>query len=126
MADSHRTARVAERLREELARILREEVSDPRLSSIYVSKVDVTADLQLATIGIRLSPDPTRGEGAAELARRQALAGLKSASGRLRALLAQALKLRRAIELRFLYDEGVDAITQIEQILHEIAVEKKP
>lgn len=125
MADSHRTQRVAEMLREELARILKQELSDPRLSRIYVSRADVTGDLQTATIGIRLSPDPTVGEAGDEMARRQALAGLKSASGRLRSLVAQALKMRRAMELRFVYDEGLDAQTRVEQLLSEIAVDEK-
>jgi len=126
MADSHRTARVAERLRAELARILLEEVSDPRLVDVYVSRADVTSDLQLATVGIRLSPRPGRDAQGDALARKQALAGLKSATGRLRTLVAKSLGLRRALELRFSFDEGLDAQGRIEELLHEIHQDKKP
>ena len=125
MADSHRTARVAERLRAELARILREEVSDPRLLDVYVSRAEVTADLQLASVGIRLSPRPGRDAQGDALARKQALAGFQSASGRIRTLVAKSLGLRRALELRFVFDEGLDAQSRVEEILHEIAADKK-
>jgi ribosome-binding factor A len=125
MADSHRTARVGERLRAELARLLTQEFSDPRLASLTVTRAEVTSDLQLATVGVRLLPDPQRDERAEALARKQALTGLKSASGRLRTLLAPALGLRRAIELRFVYDEGIDAQSKIEMLLDEISRDTK-
>ncbi|MCU0658965.1 MAG: 30S ribosome-binding factor RbfA [Polyangiaceae bacterium] len=125
MADSHRTARVAERLRAELARILREELSDPRLLDVYVSRAEVTSDLQLANVGIRLSPRPGRDAQGDAVARKQALAGLQSAMGRVRTLVAQALGLRRALELRFSFDEGLDAQGRVEELLHEIARDKK-
>ena len=124
MADSHRTARVADRLREELARLIQHDLRDPRVAGVLISRVDVTGDLQLATIFIRLSPDPGRPEPD-EHAQKQALAGLKAASGRLRTLAAQALKMRRAIELRFAYDSGLDASTRVEALLDEIKRDEK-
>jgi ribosome-binding factor A len=126
MADSHRTARVAERLRTELARILREEISDPRLADVYISRAEVTGDLQLATVGVRLSPRPDRDARGEALAKKQALAGFRAASGRVRSLVAQYLGLRRALELRFVFDEGLDAQERVEELLHEIAQDKKP
>lgn len=125
MADSHRTSRVAERLRAELARILREEVSDPRLTDVYVSRAEVTSDLQLATVGIRLSPRPGRDEKGDAIARKQALAGFQSAGGRIRTLVAKSLGLRRALELRFVFDEGLDAQGRVEELLHEIHSDAK-
>lgn len=125
MAESHRTARVAERLRLELARILREEVSDPRLATIYVSKTQITSDLQLATVGIRLSPQPNRDEKVDALTRKQALAGFQSAGGRIRTLVAKSLGLRRAPELRYVFDEGLDAQGRVEELLHEIDRDKQ-
>lgn len=125
MADSHRTARVGERLRAELSRLLAQEFSDPRIANLSFTRADVTSDLQLATVGVRLLPDPTRDERAEALARKQALAGLKSATGRLRTLVAQALGLRRALELRFVYDEGLDAQSKIEMLLDEISRDTK-
>ncbi|MCS6900170.1 MAG: 30S ribosome-binding factor RbfA [Myxococcales bacterium] len=125
MAESHRTARIAERLRAELARLLREEISDPRLVDVYISRTEVTGDLQRATVGVRLSPRPGRDAQDDAIARQRALAGLRSASGRLRSLVAQHLGLRRALQLSFVFDDGFDAQERIEKLLHEIAQEKK-
>ena len=108
MPEGHRTSRVAERLRAELSQLLQTEIRDPRVQGVLLGRIEVTGDLQLATVGVRLLPavgqlqiDPH--------ARKQLLAGLKAASGRLRTLLAKPLGLRRALELRFEYDEGIEA-----------------
>ena len=53
-------------------------------------------------------------------ARRAMLAGLEAAGGRLRREVAKAVTLRRAPELRFLYDEGQDSAYRVEEILREI------
>lgn len=124
MPEGHRTSRVAERLRAELARLLQTEIRDPRVQGVLLGRIEVTGDLQLATVGVRLLPPA----GVIEVdphSRKQLLAGLKAASGRLRTLLARPLGLRRALELRFEYDEGIEAQDRVEELLHEIARDAK-
>ncbi|HEU4537476.1 MAG TPA: 30S ribosome-binding factor RbfA [Polyangiaceae bacterium] len=77
-------------------------------------------DLQMARVFVR---HETRGDDAG--ARRAMLSGLRAASGVLRREVGQALSLRYAPELRFLYDEGLDATTRVEVLLAEIASEQK-
>lgn len=109
-----RSARVAERLREELSAMLRT-LDDPRLLGVVVMRVEMTDDLQLARIYVR------KELGISEDAERKVLLrGLTSASGRLRRSVGQALSLRYAPELKFFYDEGLDAIQRVEEILKEI------
>lgn len=116
MAEVRRSTRVGERLREELAELLRRRVQDPRVASAIVSLVDMTADLQLARIKVRLA------EGGDDPARRKALlAGLESASGMLRREIGKRLSLRYAPKLTFHYDEGVDKRSRVDEILEEIA-----
>ncbi len=124
MPEGHRTARVAERLRDELSRLLQTEISDPRLQGLIVSRVDVTGDLQLATVGVRMLP-PAGTTAVDAHGRRRALEGLKAASGRLRSLLAKPLGMRRAIELRFEYDEGLEARDRVDALLAEIERDTK-
>ena len=124
MPEGHRAARVAERLRAELSRLLQTEIRDPRVQGVLLGRIEISGDLQLATVGVRLLPSP----GSLEVdphARKQLLAGLLAASGRLRSLLAKPLGLRRALELRFEYDEGLDAQGRVEQLLDEIARDSK-
>lgn len=110
-----RSSRVASRVREELAALLRD-MSDPRLSGVLISRVEITDDLQLAKVFVRHE----LGDGLDAAGRKAMLKGLDNASGRLRRDVARAVALRRAPDLRFLYDEGQDSAYRVEEILREI------
>jgi ribosome-binding factor A len=110
-----RAVRVAERVREEIARALVRDLDDPRLSLAVVIRVEMPDDLSIAKVMVRL----TTGDDAAG-ARERLLAGLAAASGMLRKRVGQSVGLRRAPELRFYYDEGQDASTRVEELLEEI------
>ncbi len=112
--DTTRTARVAELVRIKVASALTTAFSDPRLQGIVVTRVEVTADLQIARVFVRTSDSHD------EQAREQMMRGLKAASPRLRRMVAQALDLRRAPELRFQFDSGIDAADRIEELLRDI------
>ncbi|AUX45611.1 ribosome-binding factor A [Sorangium cellulosum] len=109
-----RATRVAERLREDLSSLLRE-LSDPRLTGVLVSRVEITDDLQSARIYVR---NELGVEDAAS--RRALLKGLEAASGRLRRDVARTMGLRVVPTLRFFYDEGIDAQRRVEDLLREI------
>ncbi len=111
-----RAVRVAERVREEIARALVRDLDDPRLSLAVVIRVEMPDDLSLAKVMVRLA---SGGEDAA--ARKRLMAGLAAAAGLLRKKVGQNVGLRRAPELRFAYDEGQDASTRVEELLDEIA-----
>ena len=113
--DGRRAKRVAEALRNYLAEALRRELHDPRLASLVITAVSVSADLGIAKISVRLLV----GDEDAEL-RRTTLRSLRRATGHLRAVVAPRLRLRRAPELRFEYDTGHDAIRRVEELLEEI------
>ena len=102
MADSVRVQRVAEQIRAELSEILREEVRDPRLRLITVTRVKLAVDLGAATIFYSpLGEDPDEARQA-ELA-----AAMGSVSGFLRRQLSRRMKLRHTPELRFVLDDSI-------------------
>src|SRR4051812_38962007 len=113
MSGVKRSARIAERMREDLAAALRG-LSDPRLVGVLVSRVELTDDLQTARVYVRreLGPD--------EAAVKAALKALGSAAGKLRHAVAQAMGLRYTPSLRFFYDEEPDAVNRIEELLREV------
>lgn len=111
-----RAVRVAERVREEIARALVRDLDDPRLALAVIIRVEMPDDLSVAKILVRLASG-----GDDERTRKRLLAGLGAASGILRKRVGQNVGLRRAPELRFQYDEGQDASTRVEQLLYEIA-----
>ena len=110
-----RSVRVAERVREELARALARDVGDPRLSHVVITRVEMPDDLQMARVLVRLTI------GAEDAgARKRLMAGLVAASGLLRKRVGHSVGLRRSPELRFQYDEGQDASLRVEELLQEI------
>lgn len=115
-----RAVRVAERVREEIAKALVRELGDPRLSLAVVIRVDMPDDLSLANVKVRLASG-----GEDEAARKRLLKGLTAAAGLLRKRVGQNVGLRRAPELRFFYDEGQDASSRVEELLLEISRDRK-
>ena len=116
---SLRARRVAQSIRQTVSDFLSRDVSDPALSGVAVTEVEVTADLGIATVKARLYVG-----GEDEERRRLVLTGLSRVSGRLRKSLGRALRLKRVPELRFVYDVGADATERVEQLLSEIESEK--
>jgi ribosome-binding factor A len=98
---SRRTERVGEELRAELARLMAREVTDPRVTLVTLTRVDVAPDFSNALVFWSHMTAQTE----AELA--QVEAGLASATGFLRHGLARALALRRIPQLHFRHDPSL-------------------
>jgi ribosome-binding factor A len=120
-ARTRRTERVGEQLRAELARLLREEVSDPRIGLVTLTRVDVAPDFSNARVHwSALGAQPCDAdEGIAPDADTQA--GLDSAAPFLRRRLAQLLELRRIPELRFVHDPSLAAGAHTMALLRELS-----
>jgi ribosome-binding factor A len=116
-----RVRRVEKGVREELASMLAHEVKDPGAAGTVVTRVEITNDLRSAKVHVRLL------EGGDDPARRlSVVAALGRATGMLRREVTQRLRLRSAPELHFVYDDGLDNTTRVEQLLAEIEQERKP
>ena len=113
-----RSDRVAGLIKQELAELLRKEISDPRLAMATLTGVKMSKDLRLAKIYFSISGGETARQSAAE--------GFKQARGYLKRELAQRLELRYMPDLTFYYDESIDYGARIEQLLKEVKEIKKP
>jgi len=98
-----------ERIRELLATILAQEVSDPRLEMVTVMSVDTAPDTRSALVYV--SADPQRYD--------QVLEGLQSARGRIQSVLGRSLGWKYTPELRFRIDCSLDEAAQIEAALRQ-------
>jgi ribosome-binding factor A len=112
-----RSMRVAGRVREELSLLLRN-LSDPRIVGVLITRVEASDDLSFLRVFVRCD------QGADALRQKALLRGLEAASGRLRRDVTRSVGLRVAPQLRFMYDEGIDAQLRVEELLHEIARER--
>ena len=112
---SRRTERIAGELLAELARLLREEVTDPRVGLVTLTRIDVAPDLSHALVfwsAIDLAPDENRVD--------ERQAGLDSAAPFLRRRIASALTIKRMPELRFRYDPSLVLGTRTLSVLREL------
>ena len=112
---TRRTERIAGELLAELARLLREEVSDPRIGLVTLTRIDVAPDLTHALV-FWSALDAEREERIA-----QHQAGLESAAPFVRRRIASALPLRRSPELRFRYDPSLVLGTRTLSVLASFA-----
>ncbi|MBN2370068.1 MAG: 30S ribosome-binding factor RbfA [Vicinamibacteria bacterium] len=108
---TRRMERVAEEIREEVARILGGEVKDPRLGFVTVTRVEATPDLKLARVHVSVLGDDAQ--------RRRSLSAMRQASGFIRRRLSNRIRLRHSPELRFEYDAGVDAAARVAELLEK-------
>jgi len=115
MALTHRVERIQEQVREEVSQMLATEVRDPGVGLVTVTRTKVTGDLSLARVYWTIIGDANE--------RTKTQKALERAGGFVRHLLAERLSLRRAPEVKFIYDESVAAQDRIEQIIQEIHAE---
>jgi len=104
-----RTRKINENLKEIIASILVNHIADPRLEFITVTGVHISPDLSIANVYIIAHGDAARYQ--------QALDGLESAKGRMRAILGERTKMRVTPELRFFIDDSVDKGMRINEAL---------
>ncbi len=109
---------MAEQVRFEVARILREEATDPRLRFVTLLRVEISADLG----GARLYWSDLAAEGDEAIAR--VARALDGAVPFVRRRLAAALELRRVPELHFHHDASLVEGTRTLALLNEI--EREP
>ena len=104
---------MGDQIRQELSEILsRGEVHDPGIGFITLTRVQVTADLQLARVYYTSLGDPN--------ARKETARALTRATGFFRRQIGSRLQLRRVPELEFRFDESIAHQDRIEQILRDI------
>ena len=118
MAQGSRTARVADQIRGEIAAMLAREVHDPGIGFVTLTRVTVTPDLQQARVYYTALGD--------DKARQNTERALGRAAPFLRRQIGSRLRLKRAPELEFVYDESIAGQDRIEQLLNEIRAAEQP
>jgi ribosome-binding factor A len=117
MAQGYRPDRVGDQIRQELSELLsRGAVHDPGIGFITITRVRVSADLQVAHVYYTSLGDPK--------ARRETAKALGRATPFFRRQIGARLQLRRVPELDFRFDEAVEHQDRIEQILRDLHAEE--
>lgn len=110
--ENMRTSRVAEQMKKEVGDILNQKIKDPRVGFVTVTDVDLTNDLQHATIYVSVFGD--------ELEKEASLIGLSKASGFIRSEIGKRIRLRKVPEIIFKFDEAHEYGNHIDAILRQL------
>lgn len=109
---ARRAARIASVIQEEVARILRVEAKDPRITPLTVTNVAVNDDLSVA----RICYMPLGGRGDRDAMQ----AALDELAPRIRGPVGRALGIRHAPELRFEFDRNIDYAAHMEEVFRNL------
>jgi ribosome-binding factor A len=113
MAQGHRPDRVGDQIRETLSEMLsRGAVHDPGIGFLTITRVKVSADLQMARVFYTTLGD--------DKARRETARALERATPFFRRQVGARLQLRRVPELEFRFDQSIAHQDRIEQILRDL------
>jgi ribosome-binding factor A len=114
--ESSRPKRVAEAVKNELTILLLQQVADPRLTGVCISRVTVTPDLKQAKIYFTVPAGQESGP---------VLQGMKSAKGFFRSHLAKTVNLRYTPDLLFCFDTLNEEAVRIDTLFRQLEEERK-
>ena len=118
MGQSHRTLKVADRIKVVVANLLETKIKDPRLGFVTVTDARVTGDLQNASIFYTVLGD--------EDERAATAAALESAKGVIRSAVGKDLGTRITPSLEFILDglpESAQALDSLLERVHQLDAE---
>lgn len=110
--DNTRTNRVAEQIKKEIGDIINRKIKDPRVGFVTVTDLDLTNDLQQATVYISVLGE--------EQEKEDALTGLAKATGFIRTEVGKRIRLRKIPEISFAFDEAHEYGNKIDSIIREL------
>ena len=114
---SRRLERVKVELKKEISKILHDDLKDPRIGFITVTRIDLTPDLKNAKVYFSILGD--------DINRNLCVEGIQSAAGYIRKLIGQRLNLRYTPELSFRLDESAEYIMELEKTFERLRNESK-
>lgn len=109
---SHRVQRVNELLKRALGEILRREIPLDEAGLLNIHEVEVTADLQLATVYLGVVGNARQRERAAEL--------LEQHRKHIQFLVGRSIVLKYTPQLRFVVDDSIERGNQVLKIIEEL------
>ena len=120
--NSVKNNRINEEVRRVMSELIRTEIKDPRIAPMTsVMDVEVAPDLKTCKAWISVLGN--------EQARKNTMAGLRSAEGFIRMQLAKKVNLRNTPEITFILDEsveyGVNMSKKIEEVMAEDEAKSK-
>lgn len=106
--------KVTQAMKREISNIIHDELKDPRLGFVTITRVEMTADLRYVKVFFSVLGKEEEHKKTKE--------ALDSALGYIRRLIAQRIRLRFAPEIMFKEDRSIEYSMHIEKLLNELEV----
>jgi ribosome-binding factor A len=114
---SKRTLQVSDEMQRILSEVIQYELKDPRVGFATVVGVNMSADLQHATVRVSVMDETQRAD---------TMEGLQRAKGFMRRRVAQELRHLRAVpELHLMLDTSLDYSIHIDEVLRQVELERR-
>lgn len=110
--------KVTQAIKKEISSIIHDELKDPRLGFVTITRIEMTADLRYAKVFFSVLGK--------EEEQKKTKEALDSALGYIRRLIAQRIRLRFTPEIMFKEDRSIEYSIQIEKLLNELEVSDEP
>lgn len=107
-----RVEKVQEFIKQEVSKIILNEMKDPRIGFVTVTQVEATGDLRSAKIYVSLMGSDEQ--------KTQTWTGLQKALGYIRTEIGKRIRLRFTPELSFHLDQSLDYSVKIQELLTKI------
>ena len=107
-----RIDRINEQMKREISTIVHQELTDPRLAFVSITKVEVSKDLQHAKVFFSVLGNPDQ-VGKAEDA-------LTNAKGAIRKMIGQRIRMRYTPDFIFIFDHSMEYSARIEETIKDI------
>ena len=114
---TQRPERVSEALRQEISKIVHDELKDPRIGFVTITKVDLSKDLRFAKVYYSVMGE--------EKDRNLTIKGLNSARGYIKRLIGKRLGLKFTPEITFVVDKSLAYARHIYEVLDKIKKERE-
>jgi len=114
---SRRTQRFSRLLKEAISTIILNELSDPRMGFVTVTKIEPSPDLTSAKVYLSVLGE----EGVC----RRTMRGIRHAAGFIRRRVASTVKMRTVPELRFVHDESAKRSVHISRLISDAVKESE-
>ena len=105
----HRLPRVEHEIQKEISQMLLQELKDPRLGFITITRIEATKDLRLARVYYSVMGDDAKQEKSKK--------ALETAKGYIRKRLGERLRLRVTPEIQFYWDDSIEKSLRITKLL---------
>lgn len=106
-----RMDRVNQQIKKEVATIVLQDLADPRLSFVSITRVDTSSDLKNAHVYFSILGGPAQAEEINRI--------LTKAGGYIRRIIGQRIRLRYTPRIVFMYDDSLDFTTKMDATLKE-------